>query len=205
MWWGQINFAYMKEVHTIGEEPQNYKSGNLYRNWCSAASLLSWGGEKNLHSFMLINSLQERFLRLLQLFGIQMNGSWLHSLLKGKHISLRRKWKWSHSVLCSVVSDFWRPHRLQPTRFLRPWDFPGKSTGAGCHFLQRIFPTQGSNPSLPHCRQTRYPLSHQGSSSIRECIFLMTYRLSGDSAFKNTYNSLNYNSPLFLCFSFTKV
>ena len=40
------------------------------------------------------------------------------------------------------------------------WDFPGKSTGVGCHFLlQRIFPTQGSNPGLPHCRQTFYPLS----------------------------------------------
>ena len=45
-----------------------------------------------------------------------------------------------------------------------PWDFPGKSTGVGCHFLlQGIFPTQGSNPGLPHCRQTLYPLSHQGS------------------------------------------
>ena len=28
-----------------------------------------------------------------------------------------------------------RPHRLQPTRFLYPWDFLGKNTGAGCHFL----------------------------------------------------------------------
>ena len=43
-------------------------------------------------------------------------------------------------------------------------DFPGKSTGVGCHFLlQRIFPTQGSNLGLPHCRQTLYHLSHQGS------------------------------------------
>ena len=33
------------------------------------------------------------------------------------------------------------------------WDFPGKSTGVGGHFLlQRIFLIQGSNPSLPHCR-----------------------------------------------------
>ena len=37
-------------------------------------------------------------------------------------------------------------------------------TGVGCHFLlQRIFPTQGSNPGLPHCRQTLYHLSHHGS------------------------------------------
>ena len=40
---------------------------------------------------------------------------------------------------------------------LHPWDFPGKSTGVGCHFLlQRIVPTQGSNLSLLHCRQTLY-------------------------------------------------
>ena len=44
-----------------------------------------------------------------------------------------------------------------------PWDFPGKNTGVGRHFLlQGIFPTQGSNPGLLHCRQTIYCLSHQG-------------------------------------------
>ena len=41
------------------------------------------------------------------------------------------KWKWSRSV----VSDSYRPHELQLTRLLRPWDFPGKSTGVGCHCL----------------------------------------------------------------------
>ena len=35
----------------------------------------------------------------------------------------------------SVVSDSQRPHGLQPTRLLRPWDFPSKSTGVGCHCL----------------------------------------------------------------------
>ena len=40
-----------------------------------------------------------------------------------------------------------------------PWDFPGKNTGVGCHFLlQGIFPTQGWNPGLLHCRQTLYRL-----------------------------------------------
>ena len=56
------------------------------------------------------------------------------------------------------------PHRQQPTRVLCPWDSPGKSTGVACYFLlQGIFPTQGSNPGLPHCRQTLCHLSHQGS------------------------------------------
>ena len=44
-----------------------------------------------------------------------------------------------------------------------PWDFQGKNTGVGCHFLlQGIFPTQGSNPGLLHCRQTIYCLSFLG-------------------------------------------
>ena len=45
------------------------------------------------------------------------------------------KWKWSRSV----VSDSLRPYGLQPTRLLfRPCDFPGKSTGVGCHCLLQI-------------------------------------------------------------------
>ena len=45
-----------------------------------------------------------------------------------------------------------------------PWDSPGKNTGVGCHFLlQGIFPIQRSNPVLPYCRQTLWPLHHQGS------------------------------------------
>ena len=48
-------------------------------------------------------------------------------------------------------------------------DSPGKNTGVGCHaLLQAIFPTQGSNPGLPYCRQSLYHLSHQGSPRILE-------------------------------------
>ena len=40
----------------------------------------------------------------------------------------------------------------------------GKNTRVGCHsLLQEIFPTQGSNPGVQHCRQVLYRLSHQGS------------------------------------------
>ena len=46
------------------------------------------------------------------------------------------KWKRSHSV----VSDSSRPPGLQPTRLLHPWDFPGKSTGVGCHCLLHPLP-----------------------------------------------------------------
>ena len=44
-------------------------------------------------------------------------------------------WKWS----CSVVSDSSWPHELQPTRLLRPWEFPGKSTGVRCHCLLQFW------------------------------------------------------------------
>jgi len=58
------------------------------------------------------------------------------------------------------------------TRFLRPWDFSGKNTGVGCHFLlQEIFLTEGLNPGLPHCRQMLYRLSHQG----RWCVYVYIY------------------------------
>ena len=51
--------------------------------------------------------------------------------------------------VCSAVSDFLWSHGLQPTRFLCPWNFPGKNTGVGCIFpLQGIFLTQGSNRHL---------------------------------------------------------
>ena len=39
------------------------------------------------------------------------------------------------AAVASVVSDSLRPHGLQPTTLLRPWEFPGKSTGVGCHCL----------------------------------------------------------------------
>ena len=45
------------------------------------------------------------------------------------------------------------PHGLQLVRGLCPWNSPGQNTGVGSRsLLQRIFPTQGSNPGLLHCR-----------------------------------------------------
>ena len=51
-------------------------------------------------------------------------------------ISFSNAWKWKVKVESHlVVSNSQRPLGLQPTRLLRPWDFPGKSTGMGCHCL----------------------------------------------------------------------
>ena len=71
------------------------------------------------------------------------------------------------AVLCLVVQSGLTLllHELSvgymDSRLLRPWDFPGRNTGLGCcALLQGIFPTQGSNPHLLHCRQILYHLSH---------------------------------------------
>ena len=67
---------------------------------------------------------------------------------------------------CSILDSF-VTYGLQPTRLLSLWDFPGKNTGVGCHFLlQGIFPTQGLNPCLLcplHWQANSLPLSHVGS------------------------------------------
>ena len=58
-------------------------------------------------------------------------------------------------------------------------DSSGKNTGMVCHFLlQYIFPTQGSNPSLPHCKWILYHLTHQGSPRILESVAYPFSRVS---------------------------
>ena len=72
----------------------------------------------------------------------------------------------SENESCSVVSSSLQPHGLHSQ-----WNSPGQNTGVGSHsFLQGIFPTQGSNPGLPHCRWILYQLSHQGSPRILEWV-----------------------------------
>jgi len=45
-----------------------------------------------------------------------------------------------------------------------PWNSPGQNTGVGSlSLLQGIFPTQGLNPGLPHCKQILYQLNNHGS------------------------------------------
>ena len=62
------------------------------------------------------------------------------------------------------MSDSLRTHGLH-----NPWNSLGQNTGVGsCSLLQGIFPTQGLNPGLLHCRQILYHLSHQGSPRILE-------------------------------------
>ena len=67
----------------------------------------------------------------------------------------------------SVVSDSVRPHGLQPTRLLRPWDSPGKNTGVGCHFLLQCMKVESESEVTQSCLTLRDPMdcSLPGSST----------------------------------------
>ena len=68
----------------------------------------------------------------------------------------------SHSVV---------PHSLWPHGLYSPWNSPGQNTGIGSFsLLQWIFPTQESNPGLPHCRWILYQLSYKGSPRTLEWV-----------------------------------
>ena len=77
-------------------------------------------------------------------------------------VSYRHRWWFYFLLLCerrSIVSDSLQPHGLYS-----PWNSPGQNTGVGnLSLLQVIFPTQGLNPGLLHCRQILSQLSHKGS------------------------------------------
>ena len=66
----------------------------------------------------------------------------------------------NHQKVMVAQSD---PTICNPVDFYSPWNSPGQNSGVGsCSLLQGIFPTQGSNPGLVHCR-ILYQLSHKGS------------------------------------------
>ena len=102
-------------------------------------------------------------------------------------IRLFLKWKYEwvcleYRSLCacvlmlrhSVVSDSLQPHDYSPPGFSVHGHSPGKNTGVGCHLLlQGIFPTQGSNPGLLHCRWILYHLNHQESQLRDELLLLL--------------------------------
>ena len=72
----------------------------------------------------------------------------------------------SESESHSVMSDTLRPHGL-----CSPWNSSGRNTRVdSLSLLQGIFPTQGSNPGLRHCRQIICQLSHKGSPRTLEWV-----------------------------------
>ena len=93
-----------------------------------------------------------------------------HSSANTRIITLGWKWK---CQLLSRVQPFVTPSTVA-SRLPCPWDSPGRSTGVGCHFLlQGIFPTQGLNPGLLHCRQILY---HWVGSLLNITVKLFIYK-----------------------------
>ena len=85
----------------------------------------------------------------------------------------------------SVVSNSLRPHGLY-----RPRNSPGQNTGVGSlSLLQGIFPTQGWNPGLLHCRQILYQLSHQRRPRILEWL---TYPFSSRASQPRNWTEVSY-------------
>ena len=92
---------------------------------------------------------------------------YLKSLMKSqsqqmefKFSATQQSWRMNVCVLSLTLLPL---HRLQPARFLHPWDFPGKNTGVGYHFLlQGTFLTQGLNPCLLHWQADSLPLNYLG-------------------------------------------
>ena len=63
-----------------------------------------------------------------------------------------------HRQVASLMSDSVRPHGLQPTRLLCPWDSPGKNTGVGCHFLLQCMKVESESEVTQSCLTLRDPM-----------------------------------------------
>ena len=100
-----------------------------------------------------------------QLLSAYVPGNLLDPLHRSSHLNpstLMNNSMKSESQSCSVVSNSLQPHGIYS---------PGQNTKVGSlSFLQGIFPTQESNPGLPHCRRILYQLSHKGSPRIMEWV-----------------------------------
>ena len=102
--------------------------------------------------------------------------------------------KESESESRLALSDCLRSHGLYS-----PWNSPGQNNGvSSLSHLQGIFPTQGSNPGLPHCRQILIHPSHKGSLRIFHSQgHLYPHRLKHLPAMRETWvRSLGWKDPL---------
>ena len=91
---------------------------------------------------------------------------------------------WSESESHSVVSGSLGPHELHS-----PWNTPGRNTGVGSlSLLQGIFPIQGLNPGLLHCKWILYQLSHKGSPRILQWV---AYPFSSGSSWPRNWTRVS--------------
>ena len=129
---------------------------------------------------------------------LNLEGSHFPSIWKSEEFTDRYGFQWSkdpNSESPSVMSDSLQPHGLYS-----PWDSPGQNTGVGSlSLLQGVFPTQGSNPGLPHCSWIPYQLSHKGSPRMLEWV---TYPFSRGSSQPRNRTRVSCIAGIFFFFFF---
>ena len=139
-------YIFLRHVLKFKNQFKSYLSNRFQKYWTFS----------RVYFFLFICFIEVSLIYSVLVLGVQQSDLIIWVCVKEKKVkSLSR------------VQLFATPWMVACTRLLHPWDFLGKSTGVGCRFLlQGIFLTQGSNPGLPHCRQTLYHLSHQGSGGL---------------------------------------
>ena len=108
--------------------------------------------ELSLHFSILwpLNKVCARSISASVTLRVYLNSAWSRAQAGSMQLKVKGK------LLCRV--------RLFVTPWTSAWNSPGQNTGVGSlSLLQGIFPTQGSNPGLPHCRWILYRMSHKGS------------------------------------------
>ena len=105
----------------VVNSPSFYLSENYFLKGSRLPIVLSWPVEDILPPLASFIAVEESVVSLIAI------PSWVMHLIRKSTAAAAAK--------SLVVSDSVRPHGLQPTRLLHPWDFPGKSTGVGCHCL----------------------------------------------------------------------
>ena len=108
--------------------------------------------------------------------------------LHGKPLGSESESRWVCPTLCDPTDS--------------PWDSPGQNTGVGSlSLLQGIFPTQGSNPGLPHCRWILNQLSQKGSPRMLRWV---AYPFSGDFLTQEWTRGLLHCRPILYQLSYQK-
>ena len=97
-----------------------------------------------------------------------------------------------------VVSDSVQPHRQQPTRLHRPWDSPGKNTGAGCHFLLQCMKVKSESEVAQSCPTLSDPMDCSPPGSSIHGIFQAKVLEWGASAFSVRDTTWGQNPSLIL-------
>ena len=128
---------------------------------------------------------KQTFVRKVMSLLFNVLSSWVITFLpRSKHLLISWLQSPSAVIFSKVTQSCWLFATPWTVAYQdSPWDFPGKSTRVGCHFLlQGIFPTQGSNPGLLHCRQMLYCLSQP-----RQCVKKQRHYSANKSLYSQGY------------------